>query len=467
MTPDGESPERAFELDLLIEARRAGELTGVEVPAWALPLMELAADLGSKGREQTLPDADVVWLRVARDVTAEREADVARRLEALALPDVPSGLDELRREGVLPDEDLVWSRVSAGMSGRGVVERESDAVPWWRVGPFGRRPMLWGPVGAAAAVVIAIVLMLAQPAVNTAEAFVRDVEELSALADAALADSVLTEQEKDSVAELAIELRLTIDRRPETLIELDAQTRESVLATLVHVTEQLTPIADEELVALRNEAPVPATVVEPVDGGGSGTPAATATQQSAGTVAVATPEPDRIGSGRGSDSRSDSARTDPPAGGHVSPLVASSVTSLHEVADAVEGAGEAGDRSSGAGLATPGYLLGLCRDLRGQERSGCQRAINAAIAACSGAADRDELDDCADASGFAGEVCQMLLPAEEAGRCVEALDGLGGGEALGEWDSGSGDRGGKSTDEDDDDADRERDRDRKDRDGDD
>ena len=129
MTPGDESPERAFEVDLLIEARRAGELTGAEVPAWALPLMELAAGLGSMGRAQTLPDADVVWSRVARDFTAEREADVARTLESLALSDVPSGLDELRRESVLPDEDVVWSRVSAGMSGRGAVERELDAVP--------------------------------------------------------------------------------------------------------------------------------------------------------------------------------------------------------------------------------------------------------------------------------------------------------------------------------------------------
>ncbi len=310
--------------------------------------------------------------------------------------------------------------------------------------------------------VIAVVMMLAQPPVNTAEAFVRDVEELSALADAALADSVLTEDEKDSVAEAAIELRLTIDRRPETLIELDPQTRESVLATLAHVTERLTPIADEELVALRGEsAPGPVAAIEAVDGSANGAPVAVATE-SAGVPEATTPEPDRNSSGRGSESRSDSAPTEPPAVGHVSPLVASSVTSLHEVADAVEGAGQVGDSSSGASLATPGYLLGLCRDLRGQERSGCQRAINAAIAACSGAADRDELDDCADASGFANDVCQALLPVEEAGRCTEALDGLGGGEALGERNSGSRDRGGGAGD---DDKDRERDGDKSDRGG--
>ena len=431
MTAGDESLERAFELDLLIEARRVGELSGGDVPAWALPFADLAADLGALGREAELPDEDAVWSRVADELTAARESEVAGDLAGLTSPSAMVGLDTLGREITVPDEDAVWSRVSAGMAGVRTMERISRTVPWWRVGPFGRHPLLWGPVGAAAAVLVVVALILARPPINSAEAFVRDVEALSALAAVALADDVLTEREKDSVAELATALHLTIDQRPETLIELDAEARQNVLATLADVMARLTPIADDELVALRG-GPLPglATAREAVEGGDDDGQAAPEVTQAAGAIEGSTPELDAAESGRGLNPGSDEAPSEPRGLGYVAPVVASSVTSLHEVADAVQGAGQ-GIVSRSESLGTPGYLVGLCRELRGQERAGCQQAINAAVAACAGAAGRGELNDCADASARASEVCEALLPEGEAALCAEALGGLEGGEELG------------------------------------
>ena len=470
MTPSDESLERAAELDRLIELRRAGELRGDDVPAWALPLAELAADLGALGREVITPDEDVVWSRVAGEVAAESESGVAGTLADVTSLQVLAGLDNLVSQSTLPDEDVVWLRVSAEMGGGRVVEGGSTTEPWWRVGPFGRRPLLWGPAGAAAAVVIAIALMLAQPPVNTAEAFVRDVEALSTLAEAALADGVLTADEKDSVADLATGLRLAVDARPETLIELDAETRGSVLATLAEVTASLTPIADEELVALRGGPPPGlATAIESVDSGPNGAPVASGATEGAVVSEEATPKPAEDVPGRGIEVRSGSTPSEPPDVGHVAPVVASSVTSLNEVAEAVEGAGR-GDASPRASLATPGYLAGLCRELRGQERSGCQRAINGAIAACAGAADRDERDDCADALAFASEVCEAVLPEAEATLCAEALAGLDVGDEIGASRLRDGANRGKidgSADDDDDGMDSPPDDDRKDREDDD
>jgi hypothetical protein len=425
MKSGDESLQRALELDQLIEARGAGDLASDDTPEWALVLVELASDLGALGREVELPGESAVWSRIAGELAARAETEA----EPLS---VAAGLEMLGREGELPDEEAVWSRVSVGIAADRAREHGRHGLPWWKVGPFGRRPLLWGPVGAVAAVLVAVVLLLAQPPVNTAEAFVRDVEALSTLADVALADGVLTEDEKNSVADLVIELRLMIDRRPETLIELDAETRRSVLATLSAVTERLIPLADEELVQLRSAPPPGLSIaIDAVEGSSDarepGIAAATAVSEA---TEEPTPEPGEDAPGRGAEVRSSSAPSAPPGLSGVAPVVASSVTSLHEVVEAVQGAG-GGDSSPSVSPVTPGQLLGLCRELRGQERSGCQRAINAAIAACTGAADRDSLGDCADAATFARDVCVALLPSGEALVCSEALAGLESGEQIG------------------------------------
>lgn len=460
MKSGDDSLQRALELDRLIEARRAGELASDDTSEWALVLAELASDLGTLGRAVELPREDTVWSRISGDLAPRAEPEAA----PLAMAE---GLEMLGRESELPDEEAIWSRVSAGIAADRGRERGSQRLPWWTVGPFGRRPLLWGPVGAVAAVLVAVVLMLAQPPVNTAEAFVRDVQALSVLADAALADDVLTEDEKNSVADLAFELRRTINDRPETLIELDAETRGNVLAILAQVTEQLAPIADEELVQLRGSAPsgLSLTVGAAERGRDVGdsseaepTPAIAASVQPTAESSDTTP-------GRGVEMRSDSAPDSPPGLSDVAPVVASSVTSLHEVADAVQDAG-AGNVTPSVSRVTRGSLLGLCRELRGPDRSGCQRAINAAIAACTGAADRDALSDCAEASAFAGEVCEAVLSSGNAEDCREALAGLESGEQTGSLQAQDGaNRGriGGSADDDDGGRDSRRDDDRRDR----
>lgn len=425
MKSGDKSLQRALDLDRLIEARRAGDLASDDVPGWALSLAELASDLGALGGEVELPGENAVWSRISDDLAPRAVIEIA----PLA---VAEGLEMLGRESELPDEEAVWSRVSAGIAADRAREHGRHGLPWWKAGPFGRRPLLWGPVGAVAAALIAVALMLAQPPLSTAEAFVRDVEALSALADAALADDVLTEGEKNSVADLALELRRTIDDRPETLIELDAEARGSVLVTLAGVTAQLAPIADEELVQLRGpEQRGPGLTGDAAERSGDvGESSEAEPSPATGASEEPSSESGSEATGGGSERRSDSAPDSPPGLTGVAPVVASSVTSLQEVADAVQDAG-AGNVRPSVSEVTPGSLLGLCRELRGPDRSGCQRAINAAIAACTGAADRGALNDCAEASAFASDVCVALLPSGEAFVCSEALVGLESGEQIG------------------------------------
>ncbi len=464
MTMDDESLARALELDRLIEAKRDGSLDESDVPAWARPLIAVASNVEMLGRVE-LPDETRVWSQVSSELVATTEAEVAGELHELTPSRAAAGMDALSREIELPDRDAVWSPVAQRIDADRPGELESVGAPWWRMRAFGRRRLVWGPLGAAAAVLVAVALVLAQPPANTAEAFVRDVEALSALAEAALADEVLTEDEKNSVADLAIELRQTIAQHPETLIELDAQTRGDVLATLATVTARLAPIADEELLELRGVPSGPETTppaaadgVRPT--GGSATPTAV---HSAPAVS-----PGSSGSapGRRSAEGVEPQRDGPPGLVLVAPVVASSVTSLHELADAVEEAGGGSVRPS-ASVATPGSLLGLCRDLRGAERGGCQRAINAAIAACSGAADRGSLDECEAASESAGDACEALLPEDGAALCAAALTGLESGAELSSPSGLSRGNMGRSTDDDSRGTDSRSDDDRTDRDDDD
>ena len=424
----------------------------------------MASDVAALGQLE-LPDESRVWSRVSSELVATTEAEVAGELHELTPSRAAAGMDALSREIELPDRDAVWTRVAQGIEADRSGEVEPVGMPWWRMAAFRRRRLVWGPLGAAAAVLVAVALILAQPPLNTAEAFVRDVEALSALAEAALADDVLTEDEKNSVADLAIELRQTIVQHPETLIELDAQTRGDVLATLATVTARLTPIANEELVELRGLPPglEIATAVVGEDATSTGT---SATPTAVNSAQAVSPGSSEDAPGRQSVEGAGSPRDGPPGLTAVAPVVASSVTSLNEVADAVEEAGGGNVRPS-ASAVTPGSLVGLCRELRGSERASCQRAINAAIAACSGAAGRGSLDDCEAVSEFAGDQCEVLLPENDAALCREALAGLESGAELSSPSGSSRGNTGRSTDDDSYGADSRSDDDRKDRDDDD
>jgi len=460
MNRDGELTERADELDRLIEEQRSGVAPSEGgISSWAGPLSNITAGLDQLGRDASLPDADALWERLDIQLSEARESAVAETLEDLASSSVVARLDALARGTVPPDEEAVWARVASALPDRDA--RES----WWRIGPFGRKPRLWGPLGAAAAVLIAVVLMLAQPPTNSAEAFVRDVEALSAIADQALFDGLLTETEKEAMAERAAALRTVIDERPEILVELDDRARGHVLETLASVSERLTPLADEELEALRSYPPGPETALEVGGDGQSSAP------QPGGPSQLSEGDPARGADGSEPGlrpQRSESTSNDIPGLTQVAPVVASSVRSLHEVADRVDEAARGNLAPTTAG--TPGQLAGLCRDLRGAERSDCQRAINEAVAACSGAAGRGALDDCGEAVETASAVCEAVLSNESALRCTEALAALTDGL---EWEASGGssgwDRGriGQSASDDDDNDGRDRrSDDRRDREGD-
>ncbi len=388
--------DEAARLDRLIEARRAGA-AGVDAPGMAA------------------------------------ESDEATR----DLLDLAAGLDALGRRAPVLDGDTVWSRVSAGID---AAPRSLPAArsPWWRLSlpPWMNRPA-WSAAGAFAAVLVLGVFVLVSPPRSTSAAFFDDVVELSAVADAALSDDLLTEDEKGNLAALATALLAAIDRNPAALDELGAGQRQIVLDTLSTVMSRLTPIADGEIEAdLRVFGP-PENASNPPDTGrpdDSGSPQTTG-QPDDGGQPLRPGQPEQAaqpvlptsggGSGQG--------RT------VVAPSVAASVTALGEVNEAVErahergkGKGKSGDDGDTAAedssirnssTATPGYLAGVCEDLRGRSRSDCNRAVNGAISACRSSSDKGK-NSCENAISNAAEVCDDLLHGDDEDTCEQALEAL-------------------------------------------
>ena len=395
--------DEAARLDRLIEARRAGA-AGVDAPGMAAGSDEATRDL----------------------------------------LDLAAGLDALGRRAPVLDVDTVWSRVSAGID---AAPRSLPAArsPWWRPSlPTWMNRPAWSAAGAFAAVLVLGVFVLVSPPRSTSAAFFDDVAELSAVAEAALSDDVLTEDEKGNLAALATVLLAAIDRNPAALDELGADQRQIVLDTLSTVMGRLTPIADQEVAAdLRATGPSE-NASNPPD---TGRPDDSGPPQTSG-------QPDEGGQSLRVDKPEQAAQPVLPTSGGalrqgrtvVAPSVAASVTALGEVNEAVErahqrgkGRGKGGDDSdSGSGAAsadssgrnfstaTPGYLAGVCADLRGTSRSECNRAVNSAISACrvSSGNGNNPRRSCEDAISNAAVVCDDLLHGDDEDTCKQALDAL-------------------------------------------
>ncbi len=367
---------------------------------------------------------------------SEAPADEATR----DLLDLAAGLDALGQRAPVLDGDTVWSRVSAGID---AAPRSLPAArsPWWRLGlPTWMNRPAWSAAGAFAAVLVLGVFVLVSPPRSTSAAFYEDVVELSAVADAALSDDLLTEDEKGNLAALATALLAAIDRNPAALDELGAGQRQIVLDTLSTVMARLTPIADEEIEAdLRVFGP-PENASNPPDAGrpdGAGS-SQTDGQPDGGDQPLRPGQPEQA-----------AQPVLPTSGGEpgqgraiVAPSVAASVTALGEVNAAVERAHERGKgkgKSGGDGdtdaedssirnssTATPGYLAGVCEDLKGRGRSDCNRAVNGAISACrvNPGNGKNAGRSCDDAISNAAEVCDDLLHGDDADVCEQALEAL-------------------------------------------
>ena len=166
-----------------------------------------------------------------------------------ALADLAGQLDGLAHQAELPDSADVWSRVAAGIDAHEQAQRPSLLERWWP-SPSGRA--FWAPTLAASLALVAVLALLISEPDSTSAAFVEDVERLSAVASDALADDVLTPDERESVTALAAALAATVDRRPHTVAELNARERADVLEALDQVLIILVPLADAELTETRS-----------------------------------------------------------------------------------------------------------------------------------------------------------------------------------------------------------------------
>lgn len=371
MRPDQEPDE----LDRLIEARRLGDSD----PSLPNPLTESLADLASD-------------------------------LEGLALQVEP------------PDQNAVWQRVSADIDAdQGGAGRSSAGHGLARSLPA---PRFWGPALAASLALIAVLAMLISEPTSSSAAFVQDVEALSVVATRALEDNVVTAVERGSLANLTASLVATIDRRPDTLTDLEAGERASVLATLDEVVMVLTPVAEVELADTRTMTLLTAAgLTSPVATDVTG--AASPEDQDPLPDPV---EPARVGAVDASVDAPVRDGVTPPSVAAIPPSVASSVNAIEDVTEAIEssqrGHGppfESGSRGRGAGSDDDSAV---CSGLTGPGRGSCERAVNAAVATCGTAADEDGLEACEDAAELAEEVCEDLLSKRNAKACKQALERL-------------------------------------------
>jgi hypothetical protein len=339
-----------------------------------------------------------------------------------AVADLAAELDELGRHAPALDEDVVWARVGAGVDAAPRVARRERApwwtAPWWtlHLPRWADRP-LWAAASAGAAVLLIVAFTLISQPRSTSAAFVEDVNELSSVAQAALADNQLTEDEKGNVAALAAALVQAIDENPAALNELAPEQREHVLGTLSDVMSRLRPISDDELLAddeaIVDDASSESTQLAATEDGDDGDGDAENAQDNGGPPEHAA-QPVRPTPGGGSRQGLTV----------VAPSVTVSVTAIREVTDAVEHSNSGGGELRPSG-ATPGDLAGLCQGLSGRDRSECNRAVNSAVAACSGSSGKKLASGrCGEAASSAVAVCGDLLSEAAADTCEQAFAAL-------------------------------------------
>jgi len=344
-----------------------------------------------------------------------------------ALADLAGQLDGLAHQAELPDSADVWSRVADGIEAHEQAQRPSLLERWW---PSPSTRAFWAPTLAASLALFAVLALLISEPDSTSAAFVEDVERLSAVTSDALADDVLTPDERESVTALAAALAATVDRRPHTIAELSTRERADVLEALDQVLIILVPVADAELTETRSNTLLAAAGLSAtVDADRSTAGAAGVPPGPLPPALVDQAAPPNIG------------QSDPPlAVPAATPSVALSVASLEGVTDAVEndrrGSGlpsSASGRESGAGRAAADDddddhddddQASVCFGLTGSTRTVCERAVMAAVAACGGAIDSGDLDECERATEFAEDVCEDLLPKRDARTCERALERL-------------------------------------------
>ena len=377
--------------------------------------------------------ADELDRLIAARRDGERSTPVDPSTEALA--DLAAALGDLSAQASPPRQDAVWSRVAAGIEAH---ERERARSPLGRWREWQAIPRAaWGPAIAASVALFAIMFSLISEPTSTSAAFLADVDELSAVTTEALADDVLTADERDSVAELTASLVATIDRRPETLSDLDPTERENVLSQLEKVVAILLPAADAELVEVRSNMLLAAAGL-PVNASDRGPEVDPSVGRSPLPQAEATLVPGAPGAAAAGALAKEAVAPGPAAPSARPPIavstpsVAASVASLEGVTNAVENAQRGGGPPGGlpgrpAGVAAPVVAhdnQSLCFGLTGADRASCERAVSAAVAACGAASRAPGMVDCERAVELAEELCDDLLSKRDARTCEHALDRL-------------------------------------------
>ena len=123
---------------------------------------------------------------------------------------------------------------------------------WWRGGagrifaPGLRLPRLTTALGAAAAIVLAAVAVLATQGGSSQAAVLEEVEALSNLATQALADEMLSAEEREAIRLRAVSLAHLLEQDPDALAELDDDDVTHVVSTLEALLATIHGHVDDE-----------------------------------------------------------------------------------------------------------------------------------------------------------------------------------------------------------------------------